>query len=91
MLWYLYYITLGRVWIYISKNRGASNTNVKANNFYKPRIHTDIFAYTAIDDWNALPNNIKLIKSEDKFKESLKKSLLAASLPMHYGEITKGL
>ena len=34
------------------------------------------FVYTVKDDWNALPNNIKGIKSEDKFKDSLKKSLL---------------
>ena len=34
---------------------------------------------TAIDDWNALPNNIKGIKREEKFKESLKTSLLAAA------------
>ena len=34
------------------------------------------FVYTVIDDWNALPNDIKGIKSEDKFKDSLKKSLL---------------
>ena len=34
------------------------------------------FVYTVKDDWNALPNNIKGIKSEDKFKVSLEKSLL---------------
>ena len=35
----------------------------KANNFYKPRICTGTFTYTAIDDWNSLPNNIKEIKN----------------------------
>ena len=34
------------------------------------------FAYSAIDDWNSLPNNVKGIKREKKFKDSLKKSLL---------------
>ena len=38
-------------------------TRGKANNFYKPRICTETFAYTAIDDWNSLPNNVKGIKS----------------------------
>ena len=47
-------------------------------NFYKPRICTETFAYTVIDDWNSLPNNVKGIKSKDKFKDSLKKSLLEA-------------
>ena len=47
-------------------------TRAKANNFYKPRICTETFAYSAINDWNSLPNNIKAIKSEDKFKDSLK-------------------
>ena len=54
-------------------------TRGKANNFYKPRICTETFAYTAIDDWNSLPNNVKEIKSEDRFKDSLKKSLLEAA------------
>ena len=34
------------------------------------------FTYSAIHDWNSLPNNVKAIKKENKFKESLKKSLL---------------
>ena len=35
------------------------------------------YIYSAIDDWNALPNNIKGIKSEIKLKESMNKTLLA--------------
>ena len=54
-------------------------TRAKANNFYKPRICTGNFAYTAINDWNSLPNNVKGIKSEDKFMDSLKKSLIEAA------------
>ena len=54
-------------------------TRDKANNFYKPRICTETFAYTAIDDWNSLPYNVKGIKSEDKFMDSLKKSLIEAA------------
>ena len=34
------------------------------------------FAYSAIADWNSLPNNVKTIKNENKFKESLKKTIL---------------
>ena len=56
----------------LSDDENRIVTRAKANNFYKPRICTDTFAYTAIDDWNALPNDIKGIKSEDKFKDSLK-------------------
>ena len=33
-------------------------------NINKPRICTNTFAYSAKDDWNTLPNNIKGIKSE---------------------------
>ena len=51
-------------------------TRAKANNFFKPRICTETFAYTAIDDWNSLPNSVKGIKIEDNFKDSLKKSLV---------------
>ena len=32
--------------------------------------------YTGINDWNALPNSIKEIKSEDMFKEKLKMHLM---------------
>ena len=63
----------------LSENENRIATRAKANNFYKPRICTETFAYIAIDDWNALPNNIKGIKREENFKESLKKSLLAAA------------
>ena len=51
-------------------------TRAKANNFYKPRTCTDIFTYSAIDEWNSLPNNVKAMKNEKMFKESLKKTIL---------------
>ena len=51
-------------------------TRAKANNFYKPRMCTHTFAYSAIDEWNSLPNNVKAIKNEKMFKESLKKTIL---------------
>ena len=57
----------------LNENETRVNTRAKANNFDKPRICTNTFAYSAIDDWNPLPNNIKGIKSENKFKESIKK------------------
>ena len=34
------------------------------------------FVYSAISDWIALPNNIKTIKSNIKFKNSVKEHLL---------------
>ena len=46
-----------------------------ANNFFNPRICTNIFAYSAICEWNELPNHIKDINNEKNFKESLKKYL----------------
>ena len=46
------------------------------NNFLKPRICTDTFAYSAISEWNELPSKIKDIKGEKNFKDSLKKYLL---------------
>ena len=39
----------------LNENENRIVTRGKANNFYEPRICTYTFAYTAIDDWNALP------------------------------------
>ena len=39
-------------------------TRAKANNFYKPRMCTNTFTYSAIDEWNSLPNNVKAMKNE---------------------------
>ena len=60
----------------LSENENRITTRAKANNFYKPRMCTNTFAYSAIADWNSLPNNVKTIKNENKFKESLKKTIL---------------
>ena len=49
-------------------------TRGKAHNFHIPRINTNTFAYTAIKDWNSLPARIKEIKSENLFKEKIKKT-----------------
>ena len=51
-------------------------TRGTANNFLRPRIYTDSFAYSAICEWNELPSKIKDIKGEKNFKDSLKKYLL---------------
>ena len=51
-------------------------TRAKVNDFLKPKMCINTFAYSAIDDWNSLPNNVKGIKRQKKFKECLKKSLL---------------
>ena len=60
----------------LNDNENRIRTRANANNFYKPRMCINTFTYSAIDDWNSLPNNVKAIKKEKKFKESLKKSLL---------------
>ena len=59
----------------LNKKENRITIRAKANNFLKPRMYKNTFAYSAIDDWNSLPNNVKKIKNEKKFKESLKKSL----------------
>ena len=51
-------------------------TRAKAHNFHTPRISTNTFAYTAIKDWNSLPSTIKEMKSENLFKEKVKKYLV---------------
>ena len=51
-------------------------TRGTANNFFRPRICTDTFAYSAICEWNELPSKIKEIKGEKSFKDTLKKYLL---------------
>ena len=56
--------------------RIIQETRAKANNFYKPRMCTNTFAYSAIDEWNSLPNHIKSMKNEKTFKDSLKKTIL---------------
>ena len=68
---------------YLSKHFHRLNEDVerittrgKAHNFHIPRISTNTFAYTAIKDWNNLPSNIKEIKSENSFKEKIKKHLV---------------
>ena len=56
----------------LNENDNRMTTRAKANNFYKPRMCTNTFAYSAIDEWNSLPNNIKSMKKEKTFKDSLK-------------------
>ena len=60
----------------LNENDNRMTTRAKANNFYKPRMCTNTFAYSAIDEWNSLPNNVKAMKNEKMFKESLKKTIL---------------
>ena len=59
----------------LNENENAIVTRATAYNFYKPRICTNTFTYSAITEWNDLPNNIKDIKGEKNFKESLKNFL----------------
>ena len=60
----------------LNENDNRMTTRAKANNFFKPRMCTNAFAYSAIDEWNSLPKNIKATKNEKKIKESLKKTIL---------------
>ena len=50
------------------------------NNFYMPKISTNTFAYTSINDWNSLPSNIKGIKNEKTFKNRVKMYLKAVAI-----------
>ena len=59
----------------LNENENGIVTRATANNFFKPRICTNTFAYSAICEWNELPNHIKDINAEKNFKESLKKYL----------------
>ena len=42
----------------------------------KELLYLNTFTYSAIDEWNSLPNNVKAMKNEKMFKESLKKTIL---------------
>ena len=44
-----------------------------------PRLSTNTFAYSAIKDWNNLSNHIKDIKSEQSYKDNVKKFLRTAA------------
>ena len=60
----------------LNENENRIVTRATANNFFKPRICPNTFAYSAICEWNELPSNIKDIKGEKNFKDSLKKCIL---------------
>ena len=60
----------------LSEDVERITTRGKAHNFRIPRISNNTFAYSAIKDWNNLPSNIKEIKSENSFKEKVKKHLI---------------
>ena len=63
----------------MNENESRLTTRAKAHNFHTPRICTDTFVYTAIKDWNNLPQTIKEIKSENLFKEKVKLHLMKLS------------
>ena len=48
----------------LNENENRIVTRATANNFFKPRICTNTFAYSDICKWNELLNNIKDIKDE---------------------------
>ena len=63
----------------MNENKGRITTRAKAHKSHTPRICTDTFVYTAIKDWNNLPQTIKEIKSENLFKEKVKSHLMKLS------------
>ena len=60
-------------------NEGIITIRAKEHNFHAHRICTNTFVYTAIKDWNNLPQTIKEIKSENLFKEKVKLHLMKLS------------
>ena len=54
------------------------DTRGKAHNFHTTRI-TNTFAYTSIKNWNILSPTITNIKSENLFKEKIKRYLAVMS------------
>merc|ERR1712121_141299 len=57
----------------LTENDNRMTTRAKAHNFYKPRMCTNTFAYSAIDEWNSLPNNVKAIKMKKCLKKALRR------------------
>ena len=58
----------------LSENENRCSTRSFEFNFFLPGIGPQgmkTFFYTGIKDWNALPNNIKEIKNEERFKEKI--------------------
>ena len=63
----------------LSENENRCSTRSYEFNFFLPGIGPQgmkTFFYTGIKDWNALPNNIKEIINEDRFKEKIKEHLM---------------
>ena len=63
----------------LNEDSERCETRAKAYNFQVPRLSTNTFAYSAIKDWNNLSNHIKDIKSEQSYKENVKKFLRTAA------------
>ena len=63
----------------LNENENRCSTRSYAFNFFLPSTGsqgTKTFFYTGINDWNALPNNIKEISNEDLFKNKVKEHLM---------------
>ncbi|CAL4061329.1 unnamed protein product, partial [Meganyctiphanes norvegica] len=61
----------------LNENENRIVTRSKVSNFFKPRVCTNTFVYSAINDWNNLPSEIKEIKNENTFKDKLRKYLFS--------------
>ena len=63
----------------LNENTERAKTRSYMFNFFLPCTGSQAmktFFYTGINDWNALPNNIKEIKNLDSFKEKVKMHLM---------------
>ncbi|CAL4087781.1 unnamed protein product [Meganyctiphanes norvegica] len=61
----------------LNESKDRIVTRSKVSNFYKPRVCTNTFVYSAINDWNNLSSKIKEIKNENTFKDKLRKYLFS--------------
>ena len=62
-----------------SNMSNRNTTRATAHDFFVPRVVSPgdkTFFYTAINDWNALPDCIKESRNENQFKEKVKQNLI---------------
>ena len=74
----------------LKSNVSTRHTRSSSNlDFVVPFIKTcqsGTFYYSGIKDWNELPKEVKVIKSKDAFKKSVKKLLLDKGISRHNSE-----
>ena len=55
----------------LNAEQNIFTAKTEANNLNITRMYTNIFAKSALDDWDTLTNNIKGIQCQNKLKQSL--------------------